>query len=128
MPKLDPHRLFPAEPRLRALAADLYDGIRDLPIVSPHGHTDPVWFAEDAAFANPTALFVTPDHYVFRMLIRRVSRWRRWISLTGMAANRVGTRARSGRSLLTISISSAPRPRRCGSIIRWSMCSGSRRI
>jgi len=38
------------------------------PIVSPHGHTDPRWFAEDAAFPGPAELFVTPDHYVFRML------------------------------------------------------------
>jgi glucuronate isomerase len=42
--------------------------VRDLPIISPHGHTDPRWFAENEAFANPAALFVTPDHYVFRML------------------------------------------------------------
>jgi glucuronate isomerase len=66
--RLDPDRLFPAEPGLRALARDLYEGVKDLPIVSPHGHTDPRWFAEDAAFADPAQLFVTPDHYVFRML------------------------------------------------------------
>lgn len=50
-------------------AADaLYQGIRDLPIVSPHGHCDPGWFAGNAAFANPAELLVIPDHYVFRML------------------------------------------------------------
>ena len=26
------------------------------------------WFAENEAFADPAQLFVTPDHYVFRML------------------------------------------------------------
>ena len=36
--------------------------------MSPHGHTDPQWFADDEPFANATALFITPDHYVFRML------------------------------------------------------------
>lgn len=65
---LDQHRLFPVEPALRDLARGLYDDIRDLPIVSPHGHTDPRWFAEDQPFPDPAQLFVTPDHYVFRML------------------------------------------------------------
>ncbi|MFQ3252445.1 MAG: glucuronate isomerase [Loktanella salsilacus] len=65
---LDDSRLFPIEPSVRAQARALYDGVRDLPIISPHGHTDPRWFAENAGFANPSALFVTPDHYVFRML------------------------------------------------------------
>lgn len=49
-------------------AAALYESIRDLPIVSPHGHCDPAWFAGDAPFPNPAALLVIPDHYVFRML------------------------------------------------------------
>ena len=61
-------RLFPLEGRARALARSLYAGVRDLPILSPHGHTEPRWFAEDAAFPDPARLFVTPDHYVFRML------------------------------------------------------------
>jgi len=68
MALLDDNRLFPVEPSLRAMARGLYDSVRDLPIISPHGHTDPRWFAENEAFANPAALFVTPDHYVFRML------------------------------------------------------------
>ncbi len=61
-------RLFPADPASRAVAQRLYEGVRDLPIVSPHGHTDPRWFAYDEAFPNPAELFVRPDHYVFRML------------------------------------------------------------
>lgn len=65
---LDVDRLFPTEPKLRDLARDLYGRVKDLPIVSPHGHTDPRWFAEDAPFPDPAQLFVTPDHYVFRML------------------------------------------------------------
>ena len=48
--------------------SDLYDHIRDLPILSPHGHTVPGWFAEDRPFADPAALLIVPDHYVFRML------------------------------------------------------------
>ncbi len=65
---LHEHRLFPAEGSARALAVKLYETVRDLPIVSPHGHTDPRWFAENEPFANPTALFLQPDHYLFRML------------------------------------------------------------
>ncbi len=65
---LHPDRLFPAEPSTRALARALYATVEHLPIVSPHGHTDPQWFADDAPFPNASALFITPDHYVFRML------------------------------------------------------------
>ena len=61
-------RLFPADPGMRAIARRLYDGVCDLPIVSPHGHTDPQWYADDAPFADPANLFVVPDHYLFRML------------------------------------------------------------
>ncbi|WP_386679660.1 glucuronate isomerase [Loktanella sp. R86503] len=68
MALLNDDRLFPADPSVRTRARALYEGVRDLPIISPHGHTDPRWFAENGAFANPAALFVTPDHYVFRML------------------------------------------------------------
>src|ERR1035441_4002840 len=67
-PMLDRNRLFPAEPATRAVAAKLYETVRDLPILSPHGHTDPRWFAENKPFPNPAALFIQPDHYIFRML------------------------------------------------------------
>ena len=61
-------RLFPAEEKTRAIAKRLYAGIRDLPIVSPHGHTQAAWFARNEPFPDPVTLFVQPDHYVFRML------------------------------------------------------------
>ena len=61
-------RLFPAEPATRAIARRLHAAVRDLPIVSPHGHTDPRWFAENKPFPDPATLFVKPDHYIFRML------------------------------------------------------------
>ena len=60
-----------ARPSLSALAGDLFEGIAKLPIVSPHGHCDPSWWAKDAAFPDPAALLVQPDHYVFRMLYSR---------------------------------------------------------
>ena len=68
MALLDPDRLFPPEPAVRDLARALYGEVRDLPIISPHGHTDPRWYAENAPFPDPAQLFVVPDHYVFRML------------------------------------------------------------
>lgn len=69
MPLTDPDRLFPIDPKARGVARALYEAVVDLPIISPHGHCDPRWFADDARFENPAALFVIPDHYVFRMLI-----------------------------------------------------------
>ena len=66
--QLHPDRLFPAESRTRDIARSLYESVRDLPIISPHGHTDPVWFAENAPFGNPAELLLQPDHYLFRML------------------------------------------------------------
>jgi glucuronate isomerase len=61
-------RLFPADPSTRAIARRLYERVRTLPIVSPHGHTDPAWFANNEPFVDPAVLLVIPDHYVFRML------------------------------------------------------------
>jgi glucuronate isomerase len=65
---LQEDRLLPSDPGTRAVGRRLYNGIRNLPIVSPHGHADPRWFAEDEPFPNPAQLFVTPDHYISRML------------------------------------------------------------
>ncbi|WGM29870.1 glucuronate isomerase [Brevundimonas sp. NIBR11] len=66
--RLNPDRLFPSDPATRDVARRLYAEIKDLPIVSPHGHTDPSWFAQNQNWANPAELLITPDHYVFRML------------------------------------------------------------
>jgi glucuronate isomerase len=68
VPLLSDDRLFPAEPSVREIARRLYARVRALPIVSPHGHTDPAWFALNAPFSDPAALLIVPDHYVFRML------------------------------------------------------------
>jgi glucuronate isomerase len=65
---LDDDRLFPAEPATRAIARDLFSGVRGLPIISPHGHTDPRWYAENEPFPDPAQLLIVPDHYIFRML------------------------------------------------------------
>ncbi len=66
--QLHPDRLFPADPTTRGVARELYAGVASLPIVSPHGHCDPAWFADNEPFPDPARLFIAPDHYVHRML------------------------------------------------------------
>ena len=65
---LHPDRLLPSEPGLRTTARQLYESVKDLPIISPHGHVPSQWLAEDIPFGNPASLLITPDHYVNRML------------------------------------------------------------
>jgi glucuronate isomerase len=78
-------RLLPLDPGVRAIARRLYAQVRSLPIISPHGHTDPAWFAVNAPFENPAALLITPDHYVLRMLYSQ-----------GIALERLGVAPRDG--------------------------------
>lgn len=63
-----PDRLFPVEATVRGIASELYESVRDLPIVSPHGHTDPAWFALNEQFPDAVELLIKPDHYILRML------------------------------------------------------------
>jgi glucuronate isomerase len=65
---LHPDRLFPADPGTRLIARSLYREVATLPILSPHGHTDPAWFAGNAPFTDATSLLLVPDHYLLRML------------------------------------------------------------
>jgi glucuronate isomerase len=65
---LNPDRLLPADPTTRGIARELYAAVKDLPIISPHGHVPPQWLADDVPFADPTSLLITPDHYVNRMM------------------------------------------------------------
>jgi glucuronate isomerase len=78
-------RLFPPEPQARSIARRLYGEVAALPIISPHGHTDPEWFADDAPFADATSLLLTPDHYLFRMLFSQ-----------GVPLERLGVPTRDG--------------------------------
>ncbi len=65
---IHPDRLFPTQPDTRKLARALYESVRALPLVSPHGHTQAAWFATNQPFPDPAKLFVQPDHYISRML------------------------------------------------------------
>ena len=84
---LHPDRLLPADPLTRDIARALYAEVAHLPIVSPHGHTDPAWFASDAAWTNPAELLLAPDHYLYRMLYSQ-----------GVPLDRLGVPSRSGPS------------------------------
>ncbi len=65
---LNEHRFFDPDPQVRRIAHELYLEIKDLPIISPHGHVDPKLLADNAPFPDPTELIIIPDHYIFRML------------------------------------------------------------
>ena len=84
---LHPDRLLPADPNVRAIARALYAEVAELPIISPHGHTDPAWFATNDNWRNPTELLLGPDHYLFRMLYSQ-----------GVPLDRLGVPSRSGPS------------------------------
>nr|WP_296071273.1 glucuronate isomerase [uncultured Actinoplanes sp.] len=66
--RLHPDRLLPVQSEVRAIARRLYQQVRHLPIISPHGHVDPRLLLDDTPFTDPAALFIQPDHYVTRLL------------------------------------------------------------
>ncbi|MBK7629515.1 MAG: glucuronate isomerase [Ignavibacteriales bacterium] len=65
---LNEDRYFSPDSSVRNYARQIYESIKNLPIISPHGHVDPQIFVENKPFLNPTQLFLIPDHYVYRML------------------------------------------------------------
>jgi len=65
---LNPDRFFDPDPEIRQIASELYSAVKDLPIISPHGHVDPKILSENTAFPDPSELIIIPDHYIFRML------------------------------------------------------------
>jgi glucuronate isomerase len=65
---MHPDRLFPAEVDQRGVARGLYQQVAALPLVCPHGHVDPRLLVDNQPFSDPASLFVTPDHYVTRLL------------------------------------------------------------
>src|SRR5471030_1199298 len=69
LPMIEDDRLFPADATTRPIARDLFNSIRHLPLISPHGHTEPRWYAENQPFPDPAQLLIVPDHYVTRMLV-----------------------------------------------------------
>ncbi|MBU2505879.1 MAG: glucuronate isomerase [Bacteroidetes bacterium] len=66
--KLHEDRFFDPNPNVREIARELFHWVKDLPIISPHGHVEQKIFADNLPFPNPAELFIIPDHYIFRML------------------------------------------------------------
>jgi glucuronate isomerase len=66
--ELDADRLLPANPQERAVARTIYESVRDLAVISPHGHVDPSVLLDDQPFPDPATLLISPDHYVTRLL------------------------------------------------------------
>ncbi|MCI4665785.1 MAG: glucuronate isomerase [Neomegalonema sp.] len=85
---LHPDRFFPADPGMRAIARRLFEHIEPLPLICPHGHTDPAWFAQNAYFADPAQLLIVPDHYILRMLVSQ-----------GLSFEELGAPVRGGAAL-----------------------------
>ncbi len=67
--RLDPDRFLPADTAVRSLARRLLDEIAGVPILSPHGHADPAWFASNRPFEDAVSLLLWPDHYLLRLLL-----------------------------------------------------------
>ncbi|WP_285725591.1 glucuronate isomerase [Psychromicrobium xiongbiense] len=65
---LDPDRLFPADPAVRAVARELHALVEQLPILSPHGHVAASMLLENQPFGDPAELLISPDHYVTRLI------------------------------------------------------------
>lgn len=64
-----PDRALPSDPHTRAVAREILAQTSTLPIVSMHGHVEASMLRDDEPFRDPTSLFVTPDHYLVRMLV-----------------------------------------------------------
>jgi glucuronate isomerase len=62
-------RYFSPDPAQLQVARRLYQRVKDLPLVCPHGHVDPRLLAASSYdWGTPVDLLIIPDHYVFRML------------------------------------------------------------
>jgi glucuronate isomerase len=78
---LSPDRFFEPETKQKNIALDLYARIKDLPIVSPHGHVDPALFSDTRQnFGNPVELLIQPDHYLLRMFYSQGIPYDRFLS------------------------------------------------
>ena len=61
-------RLFPAEPSVRALARERCGEVARPPILIPHWHIDPAWFATNDPFGNAAIdLARTPPKRAYKL-------------------------------------------------------------
>lgn len=84
MSSLSEDRYF--EPAHRDIARGLYDSVKNLPLICPHGHVDPAMLAAPHYdYGTPVDLLIIPDHYIFRMLYSQ-----------GISLESLGIRRRDG--------------------------------
>ncbi|WP_203821721.1 glucuronate isomerase [Paractinoplanes ferrugineus] len=76
---------FAIDRRQAGIARELFEAVRDMPLLSPHGHVDPRLLADDDPFPDPARLLIVPDHYVTRMLLSQ-----------GIPPSRLGVPRRDG--------------------------------
>ncbi|GIM98023.1 glucuronate isomerase [Paractinoplanes toevensis] len=76
---------FAIDTRQAGIARELYEAVREMPLLSPHGHVDPRLLADDEPFPDPARLLIVPDHYVTRMLLSQ-----------GIPPSRLGVPRRDG--------------------------------
>lgn len=67
-PRTEDDRLLPSEPAVRGIAREIYQRVRDLPLISPHGHIDAATLAANERLPDPATLLISRDHYVTRLL------------------------------------------------------------
>jgi glucuronate isomerase len=65
---IDNKSLMPLEPAVRDIANGLYQLVRELPIISPHGHVDPQLLLANQPFESAADLFIYHNHYITRQL------------------------------------------------------------
>ena len=110
--RLHPDRLLPADPGVRPIARRLYEAVRDLPIISPHGHVEPSLLLDNEPFPEPATLFITPDHYVTRLL-----------HASGIGLDELGVgrgpleRGTVPRGVAAVVLALAPLPRHTGAVV-----------
>lgn len=61
-------RLLSRDPEVLGIARELYQNVKNLPIISPHGHIEAELLALNENFDNPSELFIRKDHYLTRVL------------------------------------------------------------
>ena len=62
-------RYFSSDSAQQKVALELYNLVKDLPLICPHGHVDPRLFSDpNYRFGSPVDLLIIPDHYIFRMM------------------------------------------------------------
>lgn len=96
---LDPDRLFPLDASARRLAREIYETVSDLPIISPHGHTDPVGLRKTIASPIQHSCSSRRITTFSGCSTRRVFRLNPWACPASTAGRRRPTGARSGGSL-----------------------------